>query len=317
MVRMRNLVNMGKLIAVFFPVLAFAQEPKIDVHVHTYHNAGDVHWHGPGLPANATHEQKNEDKFRRTQKLWDKYNVKVGVTSGELERIVGWQKADPERVLPGMIMGPAPIVDKEFLDRIRAMAKKGEVQVLGEIALQYDGIAPDNPVYDVYFSLAEELDLPIAIHLGLGFLNVHQGAPRYRVRAGDPLLLEEALNKHPNMRIYVMHAGWPFLDNMIGIMHTYPQVYVGLGNINHNIPKAEFHHYLKRLVDAGFGKRIMFGSDAFAPDRNHTSDPFYYISFEERYARSIEYIESADFLSKEQKRDIFYNNAARFLRLNK
>jgi uncharacterized protein len=31
---------------------------------------------------------------------------------------------------------------------------------------------------------------------------------------------------------------------------------------------------------------------------------------------AIESIESADFLSEEQKRDIFYNNAARFLRLD-
>jgi len=30
---------------------------------------------------------------------------------------------------------------------------------------------------------------------------------------------------------------------------------------------------------------------------------------------AVEAIESADFLSTEQKRDIFYNNAARFLRL--
>jgi hypothetical protein len=30
----------------------------------------------------------------------------------------------------------------------------------------------------------------------------------------------------------------------------------------------------------------------------------------------IEAVESADFLSEAQKRDIFYNNAARFLRLN-
>jgi predicted TIM-barrel fold metal-dependent hydrolase len=31
---------------------------------------------------------------------------------------------------------------------------------------------------------------------------------------------------------------------------------------------------------------------------------------------SIEIIEEAPFLSEEQKRDIFYNNAARFLRLS-
>jgi predicted TIM-barrel fold metal-dependent hydrolase len=33
--------------------------------------------------------------------------------------------------------------------------------------------------------------------------------------------------------------------------------------------------------------------------------------------RAITVIEDAPFLSEEQKRDIFYNNAARFLRLSK
>jgi len=36
----------------------------------------------------------------------------------------------------------------------------------------------------------------------------------------------------------------------------------------------------------------------------------------EAIGMAIDGIESATFLSKEQKRDIFYNNAVRFLRLN-
>ena len=50
-----------------------------------------------------------------------------------------------------------------------------------------------------------------------------------------------------------------------------------------------------------FGKWIMFGFDQ--------------IVWPEKIARSIEAIEAAAFLSHEQKRDIFFNNAARFLRL--
>ena len=53
---------------------------------------------------------------------------------------------------------------------------------------------------------------------------------------------------------------------------------------------------------AGVGKRLMFGSDQ--------------VYWPETIGRAIEAIESADFLTDEQRRDIFYNNAARFLRLN-
>ncbi len=53
---------------------------------------------------------------------------------------------------------------------------------------------------------------------------------------------------------------------------------------------------------AGLGKLLMFGSDQMV--------------WPEAIGLAIEGIESADFLTAEQKRDIFYNNAARFLRLS-
>ncbi|MGB9005296.1 MAG: amidohydrolase family protein [Candidatus Aminicenantales bacterium] len=59
--------------------------------------------------------------------------------------------------------------------------------------------------------------------------------------------------------------------------------------------------YIRRLIEAGYGKRIMFGSDNMA--------------WPESIRLAVESIESADFLTPEQKRDIFYNNAARFFRL--
>lgn len=56
------------------------------------------------------------------------------------------------------------------------------------------------------------------------------------------------------------------------------------------------------MIDAGDGKRIMFGSDQiFWPDA---------------IGKAIETIEKAPFLDEGQKRDILYNNAARFLRLS-
>ena len=63
------------------------------------------------------------------------------------------------------------------------------------------------------------------------------------------------------------------------------------------------HNHLKALLDAGYGKRLMFGSDSQL--------------WPEAIEMAIQGIESADFLSNAQKRDIFYNNVARFLRLTK
>lgn len=67
------------------------------------------------------------------------------------------------------------------------------------------------------------------------------------------------LVRHPDLRLYVMHAGWPFLDEMIGLLYMHPQVYIDVAVINWVLPRKEFHRYLRRLVEAGFGDRIMYG----------------------------------------------------------
>jgi predicted TIM-barrel fold metal-dependent hydrolase len=99
-----------------------------------------------------------------------------------------------------------------------------------------------------------------------------------------------------------MHAGYPYIQETIAIMHMYPQVYADLGVIDWNRSREEFHDYLRVLMNAGLGKQVMFGSDQMVwPDA---------------IGLAVEGIESASFLTEEQKRDIFYNNAVRFFRLN-
>jgi uncharacterized protein len=64
----------------------------------------------------------------------------------------------------------------------------------------------------------------------------------------------------------------------------------------------EVNRYIERIVDAGFGDRVMFGTDQ--------------MGWPKLMAYSISLIQNADYLTSQQKRDILYNNAARFLRLD-
>jgi predicted TIM-barrel fold metal-dependent hydrolase len=177
------------------------------------------------------------------------------------------------------------------------------MRVLGEIGTQYYGIAPDDQRLEPYWQLAEELDLPVGIHIGPGPPGViYLGASGYRARLHSALTVEDVLVRHPKVRLYVMHAGFPLLDDMLAVLYAHPQVYVDTGVIVYTQPRAGFYRYLQGLVDAGFGKRVMFGTDQMV--------------WPGVIERSIAVIEEAPFLSASQKRDILYNNAARFLRLD-
>ncbi len=239
----------------------------------------------------------DEELLREILAVMDRYNVVLAATSGSLEHVRRYRQAAPHRILPGLNTAVANLGTP---DSLRELIHKGEVAILGEIAPQVEGISPDDEILEPYLALAEELDIPLAIHVGNG--TPYYLTPRNRATLNSPLLLEKMLIRHPKLRVYVMHAGWPMLNEMIYLLYLYPQVYVDVAAIDWILPRKEFHRYLRGLVEAGFGKRIMFGSDASI--------------WPKTLSIGIEAIESADFLTEAQKRDILYNNAARFLRLD-
>jgi predicted TIM-barrel fold metal-dependent hydrolase len=211
-----------------------------------------------------------------------------------------WKMDSPEKVIAGIAITDPVKVDVAFL---RNESKAGRLEMIGEVGQQYLGIAPNDPRMEPIFALAEELDLPIGLHMFPGGPPGYPYLPgsHFRVSLGDPLLLEDVLVRHPKLRIYVMHAGWPFLEHMLALMYAYPNVEVDLGVISWLLPRAEFHRYLNALVQAGYSKRIMFGSDS--------------LGFPENIEMAVTAVKSADFLTPQQRTDILYHNAARFFRL--
>lgn len=228
----------------------------------------------------------------------------IGVVSGPYRRVMDWKAKAPDRVLPSLMPTNAELGKPEVLLTSFGKAKAaGQVAVIGELGFQYDGIALDDPRLENLWATAEALDLPVAVHVGPGPPGVaYLPGSGYRARLSSPLLLEEVLLKHPKLRVNIMHAGYPMLDDTLAVLYAHPQVYVDTGVIVYTLPPRAFYRYLEALVDAGFGERVMFGSDQMV--------------WPESIERSIAVIEKAPFLSARQKRDIFYNNAARFLRLD-
>ena len=276
--------------------------PVIDVHMHAY--AKDERWTHKvpnpltGQPMTATTEQAH---MQTTLAEMKKYNVVKSVVSNDYAAVLRWKAAAPDQIISSYGFDDPSSPDLEFLRKEHAA---GRLMALGEIAVQYEGLAPNDPKMEPYYALAEELDIPLAIHIGLSKPGVaYDDSPKYRAALSNPMLLEEVLIRHPKLRLYVMHAGWPMSDQMVALMWAHPQVYVDTGVIDWALPRKEFHAYLRRLVEAGFGKRIMFGSDQMV--------------WPETIGMGIEGIESAAFLTAEQKRDILYNNAVRFFRLDK
>ena len=230
-----------------------------------------------------------------------KANRVVGVLGGRPDRVGDWLAAAPERFIPSVALDIA-MPNALSPEEMRPLFETGGYRVIGEIANQYSGIAPDDPVMDPYWALAEALDVPVAIHLGSGPPGApYLGFPKMRIAQGSALLLEEVLTKFPKLRLLIMHYGHQRLADTLALLEHHPQVYVDLGGIQWFNHRPYFWEQLKTMIDAGHGKRITFGSDQMV--------------FPDLIKVSIDIVDEAPFLSAEQKADIFFNNAARFLRL--
>ncbi len=281
--------------------LSQAPPPVIDVHMHTP---------APG-------------QLREWATAMNELNVRAAILIGTPRQ---WRAAPEDaadrRLIPSLTFpcegGSMPNIGLQCFDdgaafpsveTVRSWVREGRIRALGEINAQYAGIAPDDPRLEPYYALAEELDIPVGIHLGIGPPGAaYSGrpgfpprkSPNYRAAAGQVTALESVLIRHPRLRLYVMHAAWPMEDEMLYMLYMHPQLHVDLSVLQWAIPRPAYLSYLRRLVEAGFSNRLMFGSDGGV-----------------RHLRSgIEAIMTADFLSDDQKRAILHDNAARFLRLD-
>lgn len=295
--------ELGLVLGAFLiaPAAAIAQQPSIPVI--------DVHMHEPGAKA-------MPDYLAAMNELGVRHSILIGTPLlWELNPI-----AD-RRFIPSLMFpcegGKAPNAgykcfadESDFppVEEIRKLVAAGKLKALGEINAQYMGVGPDDPRMEPYYALAEELDLPVGLHLGIGAPGLAyvgrpgfppRKSPNYSAAAGDVLALEKVLVRHPRLRLYVMHAAWPFRDDITYMMYMHPQLYVDVSVLQWAIPRAAYYSHLKQLVDAGFADRIMFGSDG-GP---------------KHLRAGVAAVLEAPFLTDAQKRAILHDNAARFFKL--
>lgn len=280
--------------------------PVIDMHVHVYEELPPeirASWAADQEAQNFVSPQTAEEHLALVLQEMTKNNIVLAVGSGNtLKAVKHFKKAAPGRSIGGITSGleGALPFDLDSLERLR---KQGVIEVLGEMGLQYAGVKPDDPRLAPYFELAEKNHMPVCLHTGLGPPGApFSFAPKFRTTLGKPTLLEPVLVKYPNLKIYMAHAGWPYISETIAMMYIYPNLYADISILAWGLPKEAFYSALKELINAGFEKRLMFGSDQ--------------MMWPEGISKSINTINAANFLSREQKKYIFYDNAARFLELD-
>ena len=303
---------MNKSIIISFILLlpflfAQSQTKIIDMHVHSYSQSdfggrepARDHYGNEGAADAAAHRLATFVAFK-------KWNIVKAVVSGNPESVENWVAKDSSnRVIRGILMFSP---DDYGMDTVKfeQMIKDKKIEVFGEVAPYYGGTTLSDAIWQPYLRICEKYDIPVAVHTGGGDPGgTYSWSPKARLRLADPYLIEDVLIQYPKLRIYLMHAGgedWP--EHAIRLMAYYPQLYTDVAVMLWVEPNTQRYikEFLKNIKEAGYLDRVMFGSDQMI--------------WPHAIEKSIRFLNSLTFLSKKDKEDILYNNAARFLKMKK
>lgn len=234
--------------------------------------------------------------------------------------VEGWLQAAPGRFIGGPAMPCPPTPQQPFfrcfpdtkgwpdLVWLEREITTGRIGMLGELLSVYTGDHPDGTKMSPYWALAARYDVPVAVHInrgpppGTGPRADPKCCPGFNGEMGNPALLRPILQRHPGLRILLQHVGPPgplrFDEETRALLKDHASVYFDMSIFNSSATPEDHEAELRRLIDAGFGDRIMFGSDT------RPGGPI------------LRRLESIEWLTAKQRRAILYDNAARFLRLD-
>ena len=285
-------------------LIAEAQPGIIDMHIHSFKDS-DFNDHEPAIDYYGNKGSQNAETHRAaTFAAFKKFNVVKAVVSGSPETVENWIKKDSSnRIIRGIWMFSSNDYGMDSL-LFEQMIKDKKIEIFGEIGAYYGGTTLSDPEWQPYLRICEKYDIPVAVHTGGGDPGgTYTWSPKARLRLGDPYLIEDVLINYPKLRIYMMHSGEDWYEHALRLMAYYPQLYSDLGAMLWVEPLDQHYatQFLKAAKQAGYLNKVMFGSDQ--------------MKWPYAIEKSIRFLNSLSFLTKQDKDDILYNNAAKFLRL--
>lgn len=285
--------------------LAFSQTKIIDMHIHSYSEA-DFGEREPTSDHYGNKGASNAEVHRiETFAAFKKWNIVKAMVSGNPQSVDEWAAKDSNNLIIRGILIFSP--DDYGLDSVKfeQMIVDKKIEVFGEIGAYYNGTTLSDSIWQPYLRICEKYDIPVAVHTGGGDPGgTYSWSPKARLKMGDPYLIEDVLVKYPKLRIYLMHnGGEEWHEHALRLMAYYPQLYTDIAVMLWIEPNTQrtVTEFLKNVKHAGYLDRVMFGSDQMV--------------WPYAIEKSINFLNSLEFLTEQDKEDIFYANAARFLKL--
>jgi hypothetical protein len=117
--------------------------------------------------------------------------------------------------------------------------------------------AYQNYMYHYCCDIAAQLGLPFQNHTGLA-----------KIGGSNPMRLEPAIAAHPRTTFVLFHGGYPWVHEIAGLAHNYPNVYPDLTWLPLISPTAAVQAIHEWMEVAQTAQGICWGGDAFSGEES-------------------------------------------------
>lgn len=148
----------------------------------------------------------------------------------------------------------------KYVERTRTGIVSGRLKGL-KIYLGYFPFPPDAPVYQTYYRLADECNVPVVFHTG------DTESSNSKLKYAHPLGIDEIAVDYREVKFLIAHLGNPWLMDAAEVISKNDNVYADLSGFvagSNDYPYV-LKHQLPRIKEAvewiGNPSRLLYGSD--------------------------------------------------------
>ncbi len=172
-------------------------------------------------------------------------NEQVAELCNRSRRFIGFASVDPLK------KGAARELEK-------AVTQHGLKGLKLDPALQ--DFEPGDPKTFPVYEAAAALRIPVVIHTGMSW------APETPLERGQPLSLEPAIRRFPQLNFVLAHFGWPWVWEATALALKYPNVYLDTSCLYYNSPKEFFQFVFSKqipttVIERSLRNKVVFGSN--------------------------------------------------------
>lgn len=169
----------------------------------------------------------------------------------------------------------------------------------------HSGFFPNDEALWETYELAQDESIPVLVHTGIKAHRAHH------MRFNNPIYLDDVAIRFPRLKLVIMHAGYPWLDEALILSKLNDNIWVDLtflDVLDYTFSSGLMEETIKRFVQVLGADKLVWGSEGW-----ELGLPAYKDEGIPRVKKCIDKMLSFNFLSYSEKEKILGTNAENLL----